>query len=46
MSIMPNVEEEAQGDDANIGEESDDQVSPKLEVAFSILIKYAMEFES
>jgi hypothetical protein len=45
-SIMPNVEEEAQGDDADIGEESDDQVSPKLEVAFSILIKYAMEFES
>jgi hypothetical protein len=44
-SIMPNVEEEAQGDDADIGEESDDQVSPKLEVAFSILIKHASEFE-
>jgi hypothetical protein len=45
MSIMPNVEEEAQIDDANIGKESDDQVSPKLEVAFSILIKHASEFE-
>jgi hypothetical protein len=45
-SIMPNVEEEAQGDDADIGEESDDQVSPKFEVAFSILIKHASAFES
>jgi hypothetical protein len=44
-SIMPNVEEEAQGDDADIGEESDDQVSPKLEVAFSIFIKHGSEFE-
>jgi hypothetical protein len=43
---MPNVEEEAQGDDADIGEESDDQVSPKFEVAFSILIKHASAFES
>jgi hypothetical protein len=45
-SIMPNVEEEAQGDDADIGEESDDQVSSELEVAFSILIKHASELES
>jgi hypothetical protein len=45
-SIMPNVEEEAQGDDAHIGEESDDQVSPELEVAFSILIKHALELET
>jgi hypothetical protein len=44
-SIMPNIEEEAQGDDADNGEESDDQVSPKLKVAFSILIKHASEFE-
>jgi hypothetical protein len=46
MCIMPNVEEEAKGDDADIVEESDDEVSPKLEVAFSILIKHASEFES
>jgi hypothetical protein len=45
-SIMPNVEEEAQGDDADIGKESDDQVSPEIEVAFLILIKHALEFES
>jgi hypothetical protein len=37
MCIMPNVEEEAKGDDADIGEESDDQVSPELEIAFLIL---------
>jgi hypothetical protein len=43
---MPNVEEEAKEDDIDIGEENDDQVSPKLEVAFSILIKHASEFES
>ena len=46
MCIMPNVEEEAKEDDANINKESDDQVSPKLEFAFSILIKHALEFES
>jgi hypothetical protein len=34
---MPNVEEEAKGDDADIDEESDDQVSPT---------KHALEFES
>jgi hypothetical protein len=44
--IMPKVEEEAKGDDADIGEESDDQVSSKLEAAFSIHIKHASEFES
>ena len=43
---MPNVEEEAKGDDVDIGEESNDQISPKLEVAFSILIKHASEFEN
>jgi hypothetical protein len=44
--IMLNVKEEAKGDDANIDKKSDDQVSPKLEVTFSILIKHALEFES
>ena len=44
--IMPNVKEEAKGDDADINEETDDQISSKLEVAFSILIKHALEFES
>jgi hypothetical protein len=44
--IMPNVEEEAKGDDSDIGEESDDQVSPRLEVAFSIHIKHASELEN
>jgi hypothetical protein len=43
---MPNVKEEAKGDDADIDKESDDQISPNLEVAFSILIKHALEFES
>ena len=43
--IMPNIEEEAKGDDADIGEESNDQVSPILKVAFSIHVKYALEFE-
>jgi hypothetical protein len=46
MYMMPNVKEEAKGNDADIGEESDDQASPKLEIAFSILIKHASEFES
>jgi hypothetical protein len=44
--IMPKVEEEAKGHDANIGKESHDQISSKLEVAFSIHIKHASEFES
>jgi hypothetical protein len=44
-SIMPNVKEEPQGDDVDIGKESDDQVSPELEVAFSILIKHASDLE-